>query len=101
MAAILAPDDELRRRASSSGRVGFHKKTKGHRAGARAASAMTPCWLPDGPALCLEPRAQRAKLTSALQTLTIGKEIGYVAPSQAGPGNDINAGSRGSQKAPT
>jgi len=34
------------------------------------------------------------------QVLTFCRGEDYFAPSQAGPGNDINAGSPGSQKAP-
>ena len=99
---VSSPFVELLISVCHAGRRGAMLEDRGNRdfsdmprAIALARSAVvTMTWL-GGPVL------SRAGCNVGIRFLTIDKEQVYDVQSQAGPGNDINAGSRSSQKAPT
>jgi len=67
-----------------------------HQLGTRAVTSLsTASQLPP------RPPSDRPAFSRQYRILTIDRGEVYRASSQAGPGNDINAGSTGSQKAPT
>jgi hypothetical protein len=78
------------------GRSSIVRSRMDHQLGTRAVTSLsTASQLPP------RPPSDRPAFSRQYRILTIDRGEVYRASSQAGPGNDINAGSTGSQKAPT